>query len=575
MLLRYLKWSLSVSRKLFLVVPVDTLAVVLASLVSSTSLVLAFLLPLKILMILGARRIPAFFPESLRALGVEQLAIALGVGAVTFYALYLAAARLADIHAERGARRLLERSKKLPFIANHEAFGKQRYQMLARTLANVVFSCLALVVLFLIYPSVAVVVLILLATASITGMTAIKVSAASKRWMETNVHRLVELTMTAIFLLTFGYILLDVIADNDRNLIVSLVGLILSRILLQRARTTVITMVLLNRERHAINAMFFVGHKFTPRTSKPEQDFWRLLRKARRDEFLVDILNGIGDRPVRRVDSLWLQVGIPNVAALKINAYGEEGRIDQKFFVKLFGQSSQRLAANELSLLENPGVEGLPVPRLLAAVNIEKFTCMIFGELSDEEFDEPRDLLDATRFVRMRSWQAEPPQELIDRVRRSVPLLADRLNAESIGRLSLAADSRGDREILARFKSTRAELTTRIRSLPLHVHNARLTPDTMRQQDDGQAVVIDWSFWSLEPIGAGWSVAEIDMEELESYLERASKESERVAACDIEDVRLAARVFAFERLCTAQRYCSALESLPDLLECRSTVAQSV
>lgn len=58
-----LRWSLSIGSKFFNVVPKATLSVIFFSLVSQVTILLAFLLPLKILMLLGSAGIPHYFPD--------------------------------------------------------------------------------------------------------------------------------------------------------------------------------------------------------------------------------------------------------------------------------------------------------------------------------------------------------------------------------------------------------------------------------------------------------------------------------------------------------------------------------
>ena len=49
-----LSWLLAVASRLFAIAPVSTLSTITVSLVSQTALILAFLLPLKIVMLMGS-----------------------------------------------------------------------------------------------------------------------------------------------------------------------------------------------------------------------------------------------------------------------------------------------------------------------------------------------------------------------------------------------------------------------------------------------------------------------------------------------------------------------------------------
>ncbi len=565
----HLKWGLSVTRKLMTVVPLDTLAAVAAAVASWVLQVLSYFMPMKVIILLGSDTVPWYYPQPLRNFSVEQLAIGLSIAAALCYALYLMAGRLANVCAERGARRLLERSRKLALFANQEEIGKRRYHMLVGALAGVIFTALAFFVLFWIYPELATLVVASILGLSVASYGAARAHSGFEEWAGTHFRVLVDTIGALAFLSAFAYMLMDLLVHRDSNLIVALVGLLLARMLMQRLGKMVIDMEVLSRERHAINALFFHGHKFQRASTRSEQVFWKLLEPTRREQEFLEVLQQIADQPIVRVNSAWQQLGAPDVAAFTVTAHDEDQRISQTFFLKLFDVKREGLAAQEVILLDSPGLRDLLAPRLIAAVEVDRFRCLVF-EAIPAETPQPKDVGTAVRFVMSRSWTIEPPSELVDRVRRSVPLLVDRLGAETIERLRLTANGRGERAMLGRFESSLEEIKTRLVSLPLYVFNPKVNLDTVRMQNGEVSVVIDWSTWSLEPIGAGWPISEPDMVKLERNLETAGRDSERVATCDPLDARLAALVFAFERLFAGQRYRSAIESLPAVLECLAT-----
>jgi hypothetical protein len=111
-----MRWVFSLGRRLISVVPVLTLYSVAATLVSQLALLLAFVLPLKVILLLGSEGIPRYFPEQFRAFDRESLILALSALALVLYVVHLFAERLIGVCVAGGSRKLLLRSRKMVWL---------------------------------------------------------------------------------------------------------------------------------------------------------------------------------------------------------------------------------------------------------------------------------------------------------------------------------------------------------------------------------------------------------------------------------------------------------------------------
>ena len=81
LILMSLRWAVSIGSKLIRVAPGYTFSVIIFTLISQVSMLLAFFLPLKVIILLGSSRIPRYFPESWKSFDHDQLVITLAVAA--------------------------------------------------------------------------------------------------------------------------------------------------------------------------------------------------------------------------------------------------------------------------------------------------------------------------------------------------------------------------------------------------------------------------------------------------------------------------------------------------------------
>src|SRR5690625_4438492 len=138
-----LRWCLSLGAKFIKEVPLRTQWIVLLTLVSQVSMLVASFLPLKVVIMLGSDRIPRYFPDAIRDYDRGQVLTLLSALAIAFFVLHNVSERLITTLTRSGSRRLLARSRKMVLFDNQDEIATQAYERFSRALASGVFVGLA------------------------------------------------------------------------------------------------------------------------------------------------------------------------------------------------------------------------------------------------------------------------------------------------------------------------------------------------------------------------------------------------------------------------------------------------
>jgi len=566
-----IRWSYSVGIKLVRVVPFYTLAVVLATLTSQVALLLASILPIKVLFLLGSTGVPRYFPQAWQTVDHDHLVMSLAAGTLGFYLLYLLAEKTAFFYAEQGAHRLLEKSRKISLFENQSEIAKRAYHRYSRSLAGLVFVGLSLVFTGVLYPYL---VLVVLAYSLIVYVLLLVASSLSERLrtkIEKDFHDLIKMLGTVGFLLAFAFMITDFLTGEPPSVIVAIVCLLLVRQLMLWVAGAITDLSSLFAQRLQINALFFHGQKFITDIPRFDQAFWPLLEMPRRNEWVMGVLREVAGVEPKHIASTWMQTAIANVATMEVTARYDSSQNQEPYLIKLFNSNNQSIALHEASLLSECESGSLPSPQFLGADQVEQYHCHLFKwtgvkELSASELGVKRQEI----AVRLMSY--EPPKALLERYCRSRPLLWQRLNNDMIKRLRLISSDPQQLGNLTLLDQNLDQIRSRLQSLPVQILNPDTQPDILKCTEDGTAYLTHWGRWSIEPAGAGWPVpgwpvSENDLDSLSKALNQA-KESRKTLATVIDaDIRLAALMFYFEALYNRQHYVNAMKILPSVLAC--------
>lgn len=567
-----LRWSLSVGAKFARVVPGYTLAVVLATLVSQIAMLLAFFLPLKIIMLLGSPGVPRYFPRAFLEIDRSQLVLWLSAAAVTSYVVYLLAEKLMDYLSNHGAQLLLQKSQKFILFDNQMEVATTAYKRYTRCLAGGVFAGLAFVVMGIIYPSLAVLVLgYVMGIFVLLGLLC-SVSLSFQTRMAESLGNLLGVIVAVGFLLAFAFMVVEFLFGSPPGLLVAIISLLMVRQALNRLSALTTDLTVLSKQRVKINALFFHGQALLDERFRYDHGFWSLLEHRRREAWIMAVLKDITGVEVHRLQASWHETGVADVVALDVHTFDGADLPATHYFVKLFNKKRRGQALHEATLLTAFPGGGLPAPCFLGVDKVEDYNCHVFEACGGDK-PSPKDAKAGTRVLLAELWSIEPPGWILNRFRRSRPLLAQRLREEMGERLLMVVDDPDTSVEVRRFAQELDAIRKILSAIPLCIYNPDLSADSLLRLDDNKFLITHWGRWSLEPVGAGWSLRKKEWEVLPEYFAIATERRPVLAGVTIEEVRLAALMFAFERFYERQRYLSAIELLPRIMECLETIRQ--
>lgn len=542
------RWLLSLGFKFTRVVPLRTLWVVLLTLVAQISYILAFFLPLKIVILLGSDGIPRYFPPSFAEVDRDLLVVYLSLATLSFFIINIVAEKLTDTVTGGATQSLLARSHKIVLFENQEDIAAKAYQSFSRALAGMIFGGLALTVLCFIYGEMALLMLGYMGASAFSVLAATK-SDAFIEYLEGNFNALLSNLSSVGFFVVFGYLVLDFVWLQPPGIIVAIISVLLGRQAFSRVSGAVKGLYRLEKQREKLDALFFHGRPLVTGMENKKNSFWHYLNPDQRKEWIVELLAEYRCR-IRQGELsgrlYWQQQTMPQVGGF---LYEEQASV---FLIKLYDGKKSLAAHHEVTLLAD-APRGLPAPEFKGSSQVGDFPCSLYRL-------EPGKVLNNGKHKReMIGLKAallavEPPLELAQRYRRSKPTLAHRMSTQWLDRALVAVEKETQQIALEQLRVHWPVLQAIIEALPLTIHNPDMKPWTIwKIKETGHLVLLNWEKWSLEPAGAGWFTGSNALAQLVEFYHEALEKRPTLHRCVPEHLMLAALVFELERLMQRQQ----------------------
>ncbi|APX92952.1 hypothetical protein BWR19_08420 [Halomonas sp. 1513] len=566
---RHLHWSASLLKKFFRLVPLPTLAVVALTLVSQLTKMLAFFLPLKVIILVGSTGIPRYFPASWAAFDRDALVVALSLAAIGFYVVFLVADKLLAAMANRGATGVLSHTRKLALFSNQDEVASEAYQRLVSGLATGVLALLLALLFAVIYPGFLLVMLAYLVLAALGVNLVGQRRVHYRAKLHENAKNIAGLLSGAGFLLLFAFMVTDFLLWGGAGFMAAIICLLLSRQLFNRLDGAFKDALWLHAKRLQVNAIFFTGHKLAPQQEGPRhRRFWALLALSEQPARLASVIEACRDAPLAEGSQLhacWRQSGLTDTHVFEVEVQAPE-REPEHYLLKLFGIAQRKAALNEADLLASSTGKRLPAPELLGVAKWQGYDCHLFikpeGELT--ESNRFRDQLPQRLAA---CWAVEPSRDLVRRYSRSHPLLHQRLNAPILQRLEAAAVNTPARQDVVQLAQRLDEVIAALGSLPLAIVNQGITRELAFTEPQGELLLGHWGRWALEPVGAAFPVGRRWRGALEPCLSQAIRHRPSLGGLSLEQVRLSACCSELEIRFRRQKYHDAIALIPEILAC--------
>jgi hypothetical protein len=555
----YAGWALSICDRLIRIAPFSLAIIVVATLVSRVSHLLAFFLPLKLIILVGSPHVPSYFPASFQAVEREVLVAALGAATVVIYFVHLIADKIIDIFSERTGDLVLAEADKLPLFANQDDMVHKACRRFADTLAATIFVALVIVLIGYLHPSVGFVVVGWASTWFAVAAIGGAFIAGFRQWLEANGTQYVSKASSTGFFAITTLIVVEFLSGASFHILFAIISLILGRQTFQSLARIVNNAIALYPIKLQINSLFFRGHVWQGALNAEGKGVWDLLGKGEPEKWLPATLTAAtGDTiDAARMD-VWHQTGQTDVLVFDVRADGADG--ESRYFVKLFGAGRVNAAVHEAALLKALPDGQLPAQEFLGSANVEGMTCIVYRR-GKGRVPTAREWGSDLAEIKGRCWACELPRDMVQRFRRSHRLLPQRLSSMKIERLELVASSEAERHDVERLRMLHQPLIDWLERMPLALHNPDIAIDKAKHRKEEPPVATHWARWALEPIGVGWSTGKRDRARAKEWLDHAGKARADLAGLSVDAVWLVALLSDFERTFAAQKYRTAIKML--------------
>lgn len=559
-------WVGSVLRHLFRFRPVLSGIVVLNVLVGRVARILAFVLPLKVILLAGSNGVPGYFRAYVSAED-KMLAVGLLAGvAIACYFLNLACEAFGRRLGERGGDALMAASAGLSVINNQRGELRSFYSRFTYVAAITVFVMLGMVAMLALNPLITAV----LAAASLAGLVA---TAAILRerghhartglaaYVVDHPSNFVGILSSLSFLCGFLAVLYPLARGGRVDILHSMFAFVLMRHLLSGASTVVKEIVGLSQVRPYVNALLFTEHRLERETNSEQGGLQQLFDKAgRQAKFKAAMVDLVG--PDCAVDMRWEDSNVRGAHCFKVAVSAPEATAPARHFEQhVFYFRITRPLENETLLFQHVDRADVFAPPLAARYSYGHFECAVY-EAGSGEPPPAASIKALQKEFQMRMAGLQVPKALIDAFKASRPLLSEQLNAKALSRLEIAVETPAERETLTRFRRHLPEIQATLGLVPLRLVNPEFRLSNLTATETSFQVM-SWGHWTLEPLGATTAA---DAETAEEILAHArANRSDVPSSLTPEHLLFAGQCLRLDSAIVRGSFRAAFEMLDEIL----------
>jgi len=519
---------------------------------------LAFLMPLKVVMLLGSEGIPSYIPETFRGIGKNSLIISLVMLSLASYVLSAIFKQFSEKTTERGVKKLLEKTQKIIIFENQDKFASRAYTRYVDALAGLVFSLVTLGLFTIFYRDMALFITITLSLSYFIAYSLYSSVSKFKKIIIDKPQPTAVAISNIVFLLIFLYIVVDYLYLAPPVFIIGLVSLILSRLMLARLSFTASYLFTLKQDEGKINALFFHNHAFIP-AIKSQQGVWDLLTNNSPDDWLVPVLKeATNSQNIGNIVTEWQQTRLNNILVLRAEAEAHE----RTFLIKVFEQRVSSQALHEATLMTDALSKELPCPPFLLATMVGNNHCHVF-DITNHELVSSKQALNYKNTINEQILALTPPKMLVGRYKRSKAFLWERIDKDMLKRLQVVANEKS-KDIIQEVEASLSSIKAVIQKLPLSLVAPKLNNTALLKNSENQVVTFHWPDWAIEPLGAGIKLNEKN--NIIGVIQSASIQRPEIKDFPSEAYELVSLLAAFEQEFHQQQYEDAIELLHQVLD---------
>lgn len=565
---RHLRWFFTVWCRLLSQTPVAAPITSLLLLTSQLAQTVAFMLPLKVILLLGGNGIPRYFRGFVTPETRDLWIVMLCIGAIALYGLSQLMDWVAEGQSRRGSRIVLDNARKIALFSDQGEGVSEHYRRVCGVVADGATVIVGMGAGLFLFPTlfgflVLTMLLMYVVTMAVISLPGEATGDRVERWIASNSGGFLRTLGSIGFLSGFLCLVAEFYRLDNLNLLIGIISLLLIRRILQSATGFVSGQLRLAEKRERVDALFFREKQLLTTESRDGQRFWQLftpeIRAHRSAGWLSDALG----QEISGITSCWRDSGQGGV--ILFDLFFERKGQSQRVLEKIYSPKQQAQAGHEAYLLSRMDVQALNAPRLIDNHVFEAFACVHLAHPGGSPIARKQWRNVHSELI-LKSWCYMPSEEIVDVYLRSQPPLWSRAGSQLFERLQLAINNDKQRHMLASFLEHLENMQERLRRLPLFIHNPEMNDRNVLLDEADQPCVIAWGKWELEPIGVGATADQLRAARRGELLAQLRASRRVDESCQDRDLLLACGMHELERIIGRQQYQRALQHMAQMMK---------
>lgn len=458
---------------------------------SSVLKLLTFLLPIKVVILLGGEGIPAIFRGLQLGISKADL-VQILVGAIfVSYSFSLAIDAYVNKEKIKLSNAFLFENKKNNW-GSHKLVG-ETYTKLLLTSSNSILSVLIIAVIALIYLNYLFFLLLSIAVTLILLGAFFLHKSRDRNSQPLKPGNYINKVYAPVFLLSFCYVVVDFYNAGFRPSILSaIISLILTRQFLGLILQNIKCFLWVEDNLIELNSLFYKGYTI-PKSGR-YKNFWEMVDQGFLEEFIRNVLGRLGYSSDVDITYRYLECGIGFLNILKVNLLNEKSHL----IFKVYDRNKKRLSYKEKLVLPFLQRAGL-VPDLISSFEHDLFPVHVFSVSG--EFDLSPNAKPLGSIIN-RMAEIRFDSEFITEYISSHPLFFNRISDQFVSRIGLSLNS-SDMHYLESFRNMREPLFSVLKQLPITLAIPKNIIKELIFVDSEASYILGIGDWSLEVLGYG------------------------------------------------------------------------
>lgn len=531
---------------------------------------LAFFLPLKVILLAGTDGVPRYFQAFVDFDQKTSWIIWLTVAAFVCFVLTIILERNAARVAGAAGAKVAAAASRLAVVDNQDTQAQAYFGRICGIAANLVFMLTAFLAgLFLNWPVFLLVlgllVLQFIASTWLLGQLGTgSIAGRMGLFAVGNPGDFSKALSSSGFLIGFLMILHPFIFGGGQNILIAILSVVLLRQALNALPAIIGDATNLLKNRHKIDALVFPEIPLQPPEKRERQALRVAFRKADRERDVLSVLNSEG-RKVGGYEVIWRDSAVRGLTTFSVFPFQPNHSDQGKYVLQVYVPQTIGGLENERFLFDHVRRKDLAAPAVVGRYAKDEFQCQLLAA-GEGRGVRPAEWHASHEGLLRKHWACRLPRALVDAFSASRGLLHRRLNEKMVMRLEVAADTERDRAALTLLEGGLVEVQGILEGMPLYVKNADLSRDNVMRFSVDEVLVMSWGKWSLEPIGAELP-RRIPAEQLETWItELREKRSDVPVDFTIEHLQLASACWELERAIAREKFNQGLRLVHRILD---------